>query len=249
MKFNFIFEEPYIEASEEETAENERLLKLIKEKESQLANDCLIELKNESSEKIENTKINQNKDNKLEKISSRTEYIGENLELLSQKFEKILKLEDDKTEPKNDTFSKESSVKTILLNEKSEFKAEMESMNQKFENTEKKMDLLNQKFESQINAILKSLSVLNENISKNFESIQTDKHKSIESSTNERNQMNYTASQVISTNINTNITITHSYVPDDKVSWSVKWDDYKPNEFTSKDVLDNQNADVNLLTM
>ncbi len=41
--------------------------------------------------------------------------------------------------------------------------------------------------------------------------------------------------------------ITRTFVPDDKVSWSVKWPDYRPIEYTSKEVLRNSNADNSIL--
>ena len=41
--------------------------------------------------------------------------------------------------------------------------------------------------------------------------------------------------------------ITRFNVPDDKVSWSVKWPEYRPVEYTSKKVLFNSNADNNLM--
>jgi hypothetical protein len=41
--------------------------------------------------------------------------------------------------------------------------------------------------------------------------------------------------------------ITRTFVPDNKVSWSVKWPDYRPMEYTSKAVLNNSNADNNVL--
>lgn len=40
--------------------------------------------------------------------------------------------------------------------------------------------------------------------------------------------------------------ITRVFVPDSKLSWSVEWPEYNPIEFTSKDVINNPNADNNV---